>query len=207
MDLTNLYGTTYLSIFGVVILLICIALIFSQRATPLRTPQRIRGFGVELEISVLTLLVLVGLILSLSSIYIQVAGYHQQLSSSKQQLDSLNSEIASAKRQLEAAKKIDMTVYVKLPEGGNPKDMPKLGDLRGTYYLRGQIDKPIPADISRGVNSNSYSVLLKNVTPDTFIDSLEVTDEKTGRVWVKKNFFPLSPNYDLKKEEQSESEN
>ncbi|MBA3357584.1 MAG: hypothetical protein H0U18_16915 [Pyrinomonadaceae bacterium] len=118
MDLTSLSATTYLSIFGVVVLFICIALIFTERATPLKTPQRIKGFGVELEISVLTLLVLVGLILSLSSIYIQVTGYQQQLISSQKQLDTLDREVASARRQLEAAKKIDLTVFVNL-EGVN----------------------------------------------------------------------------------------
>jgi uncharacterized membrane protein YfcA len=56
----QLSATDYLSIFGILVLLICIALIFTRRATSLREPQRIRRFGVELEISVLTLLVLIG---------------------------------------------------------------------------------------------------------------------------------------------------
>lgn len=201
MDLANISTTTYLSIFGVLVLLICITLIFTQRATPLRTPQRIKGFGVELEISVLTLLVLVGFVLSLSSIYMQVSGYQQQVISSQKQLALLDIEIALARKQLEAAKKIDMTVYVKLADNSGLSNQPRLGDLTANYYLRGQADKPIQADISRGIEANSYSVLFKNLTPDTYVESLEVADAKTNRVWVKTNFFPLNPTYDLKREE------
>lgn len=205
MDLTNLSATTYLSIFGVVVLLICIALIFSQRATPLRTPQRIRGFGVELEISVLTLLVLVGFILSLSSIYIQISGYQQQLTSSKEELGTLKSEIALAKSQLEAARKFDMTVFVNLEGASNPSDMPKLGDLRSTYTVRGQ-SEPIQAYISRGIDSTNIRLTLKNITPETLIERLEVVDGKTQRVWVKTIFYPLNPTYELKKGEHPDQQ-
>lgn len=66
MEATGIPATTYLSIFGIVVLLICLALTFTGRATPLRAPQKIKGFGVELEISVLTLLVLIGFCLSIS---------------------------------------------------------------------------------------------------------------------------------------------
>ena len=198
MDLASTPTVTYLSIFGVVILFICVILILTKRAlTPIR-PEKIKAFGVELEISVLTLLVLVGFVLSISSIYLHVNGYQQQVISSQKDLEKRNTEVAEARKQLEAAKKIDMIVYVKLPDNSGQS---KLGDLRANYYLRGQADKPIQADISRGIEANSYSVSFKNLTPDTYVESLEVVDEKTNRVWVKKNFFPLNPTYDLKREE------
>jgi hypothetical protein len=200
MRLLTLSATDYLSIFGIIILLISIALIFSGRATSLKAPQRIRGFGVELEISVLTLLVLVGLTLSLSSIYMQVSGYQQQLSSSQQKLNLLSSDISSAQRQLEAAKKIDMTVYITLDGVSSPRDMPKLGDLVSRYYVHGQGEQPVSADVSRGAGSTSISLSLKNLTPETHIDRLEVVDQKFQRVWVKTNFYPLNPTYDLGRE-------
>jgi len=203
MDLANTPIVTYLSIFGVVILLICITLILTQRAiTPLRTPEKIKAFGVELEVSVLTLLVLIGFVLSISSIYLHVNGYQQQVISSQKRNELLNTEMELTRKQLEAAKKIDMTVYFKLPDNSSPGSQPKLGDLTVKYYLRGQPDKPIQADISRGMEANSYSVLFKNVTPDTHVEILELIDAKTERVWVKKSFFPLNPTYDLKIEEQ-----
>lgn len=200
MNLPKLSATDYLSVFGIIVLLICIALIFSRRATPLKAPQRIRGFGVELEISVLTLLVLVGFILSLSSIYMQVTGYQQRLASSADELKQLKSDMDSTRRQLEAAKKIDMTAYITLDGVGSPNDMPKLADLTSRYYVHGQGDKPVQAEVSRGAEWTSLSLSLKNLTPETHIDRLEVIDQKSNKVWVKTNFYPLNPTYSLSRD-------
>jgi hypothetical protein len=204
MEATGISATTYLSIFGIVVLLICLALTFTGRATPLRAPQKIKGFGVELEISVLTLLVLVGFCLSISSIYIHLSGYQKELSASKEQLSSLKNEIDSARKQLEAARKFDMTVFVKLDGVNGRKDMPKLEHLRSFYTVRGQ-DEPIIATVSRGVDSTSVRIGIKNLTPETLIERLDVVDaDDTPRTWIMTQFYPLNPTYQLNREEQTE---
>jgi hypothetical protein len=149
-----------------------------------------------LEVSVLTLLVLVGFALSVSSIYLHINGYQQQVASSQKQNELLNNEIELTRRQLEAAKKIDMIIYFRLP--GN---QPIMDHLTAEYFLHSQPDKRIPAEISKGIGGNSYSILFKSLTPDTFVDVLRIKDGKTKQTWVKENFFPLNPIYDLRKEE------
>lgn len=202
MDLANTSPISYLSIFGVVILFVCVTLILTQRAiTPLRTPEKIKAFGVELEISVLTLLVLVGFLLSISSIYLHVNGYQKQVIEFQKNLLERDAQMAEQRKQLEASKKIDMAIYVRLLVNSGSDNQPKLSDLTANYYLRDQ-SEPIEVDIGRGVDGNTYKVLFKNITSATYVESLELRDAITGHVWVKQNFFPLNPTYDLKKEGQ-----
>ena len=202
MDLQNTPLITYLSFAGIFVLFLCIILIIFRKTDQIKAPEKIKAFGVELEISVLTILVLIGFLLSISSIYLHVSDYQQQIGLSKNQIEILKNENELRKKELEAARRIDMTVFFRLPVDASSNNQPKLGDLVARYYLRDQPEKPIQTDISRGnYEGNSYRVVLKNLTPDTHIETMEIENLRTKEIWVKKNFFPLNPVYDLKKEE------
>jgi hypothetical protein len=108
----------------------------------------------------------------------QVTGYQRQIASSQSELEKIKRDAESAKSQLEAAKKIDMIAYITLSDVASPRDMPKLDDLVSRYYLHDQSDKPVAAEVSRGIESTSLRLGLKNLTPNTYIDRMEVIDQK-----------------------------
>jgi hypothetical protein len=168
--------------------------------------QKIKGFGVDLEISVLTLFILVGVGFVLTGVYLQMKSFEDRIAAVgaeqsvlKSEREKLKAERDALQSALERAGKTQMRVLVTL-SGVSTKEMPKLEDVEARYFLPGKNDS-IPADVGRGLLLNQLSVSLKDVTHEMIIKRLIVEDRASKRKWYVENFPPLEPHVELRKEE------
>jgi predicted membrane protein len=185
-------GILFIPLLGFGIIIFCILSFFLPYGEKFKGKiQKIKGFGVNLEISIFTLFIIIGVILSLTGVYLQITDYEQQLNNSKK-------EEEAAKIALAQANKMEMRVVVSL-EGVSENDMPKLEDVKCKYFLPGS-DRHIEADVIKGVAQGTFKIILKDVTSRTHVLRLVLEDNATNRKWEKMNFMPLEPVFSLKKE-------
>jgi hypothetical protein len=179
-----------LSAAGVVFIAISFLLILCNRVPSLKTPQQIKALGVELDVSVITVLVLVGFVLSLTSVYLQVKNYEGQIASTETKLEELNSE-------LRHAGKVTFTPFVVLGGIPGPDKMPHVGDVICTFVMvDGGNTVTRGAQVSIGAAPNSLQVTMLDIPLSAEIRRIEIT-EKTPvkpRSWVVENVgYPLAP--------------
>lgn len=182
----------FITILGFGIIIFCIlSFLFPYGEKFTGKIQKIKGFGVDLEISILTLFIIIGVILSSTGVYFQIKDYEKQLINAKN-----NEEVA--KKRLAEAEKMEMRMVVSLEEVSE-NDMPKLEDVKCKYFLPGS-DKPIEADVIKGVSSGSFKIIFKDVNSMTHVIKLVLEDNATNRKWVKMYFMPLEPVFLLEME-------
>lgn len=188
-----------LSLLGIVVLLVCLVLIGMKRVPELSVPQKLKGFGLDLNISVVTLLVLVGLVLALTSTFLQVRNYDSALHAAERKAEALDVALTQAKRMNVSA---DISF-----EGVNKVSDIKLEDLKCRYY----IDNPDTnaawvenAKLTKGFYGLSFVLTLEDITPKSRIEVIEVEDinPQHPRKWEKKNIGTvLRPSYMLTRTE------
>ena len=182
----------FLPFLGIGILIFCILSFFFPYGEKFKDKiQKIKGFGVDMEVSVLTLFIILGVILSLTGIYIQIKDYEEQLYRAKKEKDAV-------KEALEQSKKMEMKILVTL-EDISENNIPKLEDIQCKYFLYGDED-PVMVDVTKGYRSNQFKITLTDITSKAHIAQLVLEEISTRRKWVKENFMPFEPMYELKKE-------
>jgi len=188
-----------LSVAGLVFLFICLLLIAFNRVPTLKSPQIIKALGIELDVSVITVLVLVGFTLSVSSVYLQVKNYEGQIAETQAQLRALNSQLLHAGR-------IGFTPFVVLQGVSKQEEMPRPSEVQCTYVLvdagntvRGN------ATVSTGVSPTSLQIALQDIPLSAEIRHIEITEKRPSkpRTWVIENVgYPLSPSMSLSMQEE-----
>lgn len=160
--------------------------------------QKIKGFGVDLQISIFTLFIIIGATLVLTGIYLYMEDYEKQLSEAENKVETaINKEKEAiikereARNELASAGKIDLRIVVKL-EGIEENDMPDIKKVKFEYFVPGS-DQPIAADVLPGPEIKSFKIILNDVSSATYITKLVLHEENTGRKWGKVNFMPLEP--------------
>lgn len=184
---------------GIILLLLCIVILIS----PLRdrfssATQRIQGFGLNLEVSVMTLLVLISVGLITSGIWLQLRDITTELKSLEAKKAEAEIRAQQFQRQLEESRKMELPLFLTL-EGVEDVSRLNFTSLECTYVTSSS-DEPIRADIAPGRRtSDTVKVVLKDLTREVIIDKLEIYDRDTDTRWQKVNFRPLQPTYELKK--------
>jgi hypothetical protein len=189
--------TLVISVLGMFVLLICLLLLFTGRAEKLGQPQKIRGLGLDLEVSALGLIVLVGFIMALSSIYFQVRSFEKQLAAAEGESLALKGALAQAGR-------MSINLLVTLDGADSPSHFPKLDDVYCRYFVRDREREEWieGAKVTSGIRGDQLRVTIEGITPQVYIERLELIDRnpKTARTWVKDPLGnPLSPSLTLKK--------
>jgi hypothetical protein len=184
---------------GIILLLLCILILIS----PLRdrfsnATQRIQGFGLNLEVSVMTLLVLISVGLMTSGIWLQLKDINAQLQSLEAKKAEAELRAQQFQRQLEESRKMELPVFLTL-EGVEDVSRLNFTSLECTYVTSSN-DEPIRADVAPGRrSSDTVKVVLKDLTREVIIDKLEIYDRDSETRWRKVNFRPLQPTYELRK--------
>jgi hypothetical protein len=186
-----------LSIVGILFLVVCLVLISLGRVQSLRTPEKIKAFGVDLNVSIITILVLVGLTMSLTSTYMQMRNYEGQLADTRQAVEDSKKQMTALERQLARAGKFDLSVHVMLEGVDTQKKLPPLNDAYCRYYDADTERWVEQVKVNPGI-ALDYVITLESITPATRIQRLEFIDRKAGRTWVIGEFHPLSPTLSLK---------
>lgn len=177
---------------GVGIIIFCILSFFLPYGEKFKGKiQKIKGFGVDLEISIFALLIIIGIILSLTGVYLEIKDYEQQLNAVKKEKEA-------AKIALSQANQMEMRMVVSL-EGVSENDIPELVDLNCKYFLPGS-DQHIEAAVIKGVGHGTFKIILRDVTSMTHVLRLVLEDNATNRKWEKMNFMPLEPVFSLTEE-------
>ncbi|MEE9553376.1 MAG: hypothetical protein V3W18_03675 [candidate division Zixibacteria bacterium] len=178
-----------LPILGVLILLVCVgAFLFPYGEKFKGKIQKIKAFGLVLEVSVITFFVMVGMIFLLLGVYLQMKNYEERLD--KAQLDRDNANAA-----LTLAKKMELTAVITLENVGED-NMPKLEDIQCSYYLYGDMT-PKRINVIKGYRSDQFKIIFQDISSKAHIAQLVLEDVSTGNKWLKENFMPLEPMYIL----------
>jgi hypothetical protein len=183
---------------GIVLLILCILLLVS----PLRerfsnATQRIQGFGLNLEVSVLTLLVLISVGLMTSGIWMQLQDVARQLKQLEIDKTTAEEKAKRAEENLANANKTGIVYFVTLQDVGDVTSLNFLS-LSCKYTLASGDEKD--ASVSSAGSINKIKVSLTDLQRDTIIDSLSITDNQTNRKWVTKTQLrPFQPSIQLDK--------
>ena len=158
--------------------------------------QTIEGFGVNLKVSVLTLVLLVGLALSSAGIVLNLLDYRRREVQYQEALKQSDNDRRAAEKALEAAKRTHLKLILTL-EGANPTEISKLQEWEGEYQIVGEAD-PIRVDVGKGILPNQFSIYLADINTQTTIRSVVVRHLPSNRTWsFREMFVPLEPSYTL----------
>jgi len=199
----SIISNVVLPLFGVGIIVFCLlSFVFRYGKNIRGKTQKIKGFGVDMEVSVIALLIIIGVLLSIIGIYLQIRDFEAEIKKHEKKVVSANSAKEELKRALAQANKIHMNVLLTL-DGVNPDQLPKLEEVVCEYYtIVGGEKKSVMAPVTKG-GHNQFQITLTEVTKQTTITELSLKDLSTDRKWLysdSKTFWPLVPVYTLEEE-------
>jgi hypothetical protein len=187
-DADGLLVNVVLPLVGLFLLAFCVLAFFlpyGQRFSNAR--QKVKAFGIDLEVSALTLFVLAALAMLFTGVYIRLTNFEGRVISLQQELENLkNGQV------------LDVTWRVTL-EGVEPATMPNLRNLRGRMVF-GPTNQERSVPISLGRRNTELVLILQAVTRDLYIDTLEIIEQPDapniqGRVWRIDNVRAIEPRF------------
>jgi hypothetical protein len=184
---------------GLVLLILCLLVLVS----PLRdkfssATQKIQGFGLNLEVSVLTLLVLISVGLMTSGIWMQLQNMNGKLQQLEIEKTTAEEKAKRAEEDLARTSKVGIVTFVKL-EGVNDITKLNFGSLSCKYITASGDERD--ANISAASSINRIKVNLTDLQKETVIDKLLIINNQTGEKWVSPvEWRPLQPTIELAKD-------
>jgi hypothetical protein len=195
LDFARVIGAVLLPLVGVAVVGFALWSFLRPNSANLQGKvQKIKGFGLELEISVLTLFVLIGMTFSLVGTYLVVQDYETKVRETaelKQELARSNEAFDTALRK---ARQVDVTALIALQDVGDRVPLPE--DLVCEVHVFDAKPRRLP--VARGVERGQYYVTLDNLSAGQLLQMLECRD--SGRRWTIARFNPLEPEYRLRKD-------
>jgi hypothetical protein len=198
IETATFIGAVLLPLIGICVVLFSIFAFVRPSNSLKDKTQRIRGFGLDLEVSVLTLFILIGLTFSMAGIYLVTREYEKKiedLAGAKDDLKRAEIDFAHALRQ---ARQIDVTAYVTL-DGSNDQGVPRPEQLECNLFLFGS-QSPRRLSVGPGIQERQYQILIENLSQAVPIRLLTCQDTLTRRAWKLDQFNPLEPEYRLQKQ-------
>jgi hypothetical protein len=188
-----------LPLFGMMIVIFCVSSFFFSFGLRFKeSKQTIRGFGVDLEISVLTLFLLMGFVMIFPGFFLYIRS--TDLSTLNQQIDKLQADLTAEKTLLERAQKFTVTANLLLPNNA-ASSLADLDKIECWYYLDPTLENPVKANVERGIGPNSVKVKLVDMKPDDVIRRLELREHGSNHlIGFRENEYPLGPTYELRLE-------
>lgn len=186
----------WLVIAGLLIIFFCLASVFIPHIKALVTsPQEFSGLGVNMKVSILTVFVLMGFILSLSSFALQWRGFMARESSYQERIRELEIEQKESQERELRSRKFNMSVEFK-PKGLNEVLDPT--DWKCVYFLEnpdggGPLPEAHSVQVHPAKMGKSLKVILQDLTQSSRIYSLKLTRVENGRVraWSVEGITPL----------------
>lgn len=202
---------TILLILGILIILISLAAFFTPKMKPLvESRQQFKGFGLELGINTVALLLLFGIALTLPGFYLYTKDYEDQVSSLyssidrietewKERLRKLEVENESLKEIVEGGKKYDVNAVLQF----RPNEAPPFGSIKHLEcsYTTWKGGEPVvlkAGDVQPGPSEGSIEVRIRGLDRDDFIVSLQLRNKMNNSEWVyDKPFKPAKPSLEM----------
>jgi len=186
-------------ILGILIILFCISSFILPYGRNFKDKtQRIQGFGLNLEVSVLTLFIIVGSVLVFfgGGIWYQLSSINNQLENLRTEKTKAEARAADLQDKLEKANSMEAVAFLKL-EGVDETNHPEQNDVECLYETAtGRGGK---AEIHVGPASGAFKIIIKDITRDTNITNLILRTKDRKRRWkMERSIMPLQPTYELK---------
>ena len=189
---------------GIGLLVICILTMISPLRERLSAPQKIQGLGLNLEVSVLTLLFLISVGFISCGIWLQLKNITKELEDLRFGKVQAEARAKQYQDELTAIKKTEMVAFVSLV---GVDDVTKLKYTALSCIFDTTSEDGQKAEIAVAPSANAIKVTIKNLKPDTFIKLLTVEDNDSKKKWSSRSdglqrledgFQPLQPVYELK---------
>jgi hypothetical protein len=185
---------------GIILLLSCVILLL----TPLRdkisgATQKIQGFGLNLEVSVLTLLFLISAALISTGVWVKLVSTKDELAQSRLEKEKAVAELKRMEEVMERFKRNSVEAWVTL-EGVDDVSKLKYTALQCDFQTSAA-DAPEPCSISKGDFLNRVKVIFPNINNGTKIKALVIKEsDAPNREWSYVNEFdPFKQSLKLSK--------
>ncbi len=185
----------WLVIAGLLIIFFCLVSVFVPNIKALvSSPQEFSGLGVNMRVSILTVFVLMGFILSLSSFALQWQGFKTREHAYNETISRLKIEKEQAEERELRSRKFNINLALK-PQGLNEELYSK--EWECFYFLAERQDKPPDmkphtAKVVVAKDGKSLKVFLEGLTQEAFIYSIKLKRKTDGKVWSVTGVTPLS---------------
>ncbi len=187
----------WLVIAGILIIFICLFTLFVPHIKDrLSKPQEFNldRLGVSMKVSILTVSVLMGFVLSLSSFALQWRGYVKQARESEQKVAELRGTIGQLEEQIrkkDQARSFSMSILLK-PKMERDEVLNR-DEWSCDYWVDvsgGPPSGPVHATIDRARNGRFLKVFLNNITPETRLYRVDL--KKGNQTWTVDGITPLT---------------
>lgn len=184
-------------VLGIVIVVFCIfSFILPYGQNFREKTQKIQGFGLNLEVSVITLLLIIGFVFIFfgSGIWFQLRSIDTRLQSLETDKANADARVRDLQERLDRQSPIDLVAFIKL-KGRNapPLDVNSVDVLYETATGRGG-----RVDVSAAPASGAFKIAIRDFTRDTTMTNLIVRTKDGKRQWkLEGSWMPLLPTYEL----------
>lgn len=206
----EIFAQLIFPIFGLLIILFAIgAFFFSYGQQIKEATQKIELFGARLEISIITAIILAGMIFCGIGIYLNETGYRKRYNDISKKIDDLNTNIATLSSQkqeitdaLNRFKVQSISYRFTLDDLNDNMPPPPACSLNCVYYKSWDKSDSITYRVFPA-GSRSYRVTFNDLSEQQLTDASPVVylvNNKTRQRWVATSFNPLTPYLSLSPE-------
>ena len=193
-----------LPIIGLVIILFCLGAYFFKYGTRLKDSiQEFKMFGADLKISILTVFILVGLILTFAGTYFTIVDTNSKLTKlledEKTKTTSSQTKMIEMQGQLTSLKLLQNKTLNYFLDLDGISEIPNPKNLKVSYKLWGDEDRENTLSCTpiTQMNVQRLMITISDLKPESYVTALMVEDLKTGRKWKVNAFYPFSPSLKL----------
>jgi hypothetical protein len=185
----------WLVIAGIAIIFFCMLMVFVPRMKDFITkPQEfnLNPIGVSMKVSILTVFVLMGFVLSLSSFVLQWRGYVTQVSESEKTIAGLKAQLDDKLTEASRSRRFDMSILIRPQTGSNETLNSDSWSCKYRFETpSGEPDKEVDATVARGADGRSLRIFLKDVSADTRVYQITLFKKDVSQTFTVANFAPL----------------
>lgn len=187
----------YLPIFGVVLILLLVAVYLWGGFDRLLERQSFEGFGIKLDISIITMFILVAVLSIFVGILINYLNFDKQAKADKNTIARLREDSTTQKLLFAYIKSTPITYQFKLADLNDHSPPPELKNIQIIFYKNYPDDSSL-LKVSRSANGFKATLdfsrddLGKADGPSIYLINI-----KTHKKWVYHNFDPFTPTIEL----------
>ena len=207
----DIFSTVIFPVFGMILIIFAISTFFFPYGAKVRDKiQKIELLGIKLEISIVTAVIVAGILFCGIGFYLSERSYQQKLAAAEAEAsDKQNKlqEIAGQKEELNnlltAFKNQTITYYFVLEDHDETTAPPPADKLSCVFY-KNWMEKSDSIVYKVRTGANGYKVTFNNLSIDQFLDAAPVVylvNKESKRRWMASSFNPLSPTLYLQPEQ------
>jgi hypothetical protein len=181
---------------GIVLIVVFVLSFFLPFGNKLEgTKQLIKGFGMDIQVSTRTILMLGGLALLFTGVFLQ--WQQSRVNELNQKIGTLNDQLQRAQDQLARAGRQSVRGWLMLPANINAVQL-DLKEVVCRYSLGAEPDRWVEAILSQGYSTVSLGIALNDIGRDDVIQKIVLCRKANNEVLgTGENLYPLHPTFRL----------